>query len=415
MVVYIQKKRCLMKNKIFIVFLLVISFFMVSCTKEEKVNKPIEKELTESEMLDKRIEEQLSNMFLNDKIGQMLMISYEGVTFDDDLKNILNTVHPGGFILFGDNFDTFEKTKEFIKNIDDTASIPLFWSIDQEGGTVQRLKSLKDKKVTILPEAYEIGKTNNTEISHEIGRVAGEELRVFGINMDFAPVLDIYSNPLNKVIGHRAFGTDASTVSKMAHFFGEGLKSTGVTPVYKHFPGHGDTKEDSHKDLPIINKTKEELYDQELIPFIDAIENGADAIMVGHLALPKITGSSIPATLSKEIITDLLIEELGFKGLIITDALDMGALENNFTKEEIYERAILAGNDILLMPNPLEANSIITKLVENGTISIDRINSSVSKILKYKYTHLENIPAYDEAYLGSTEHAKIVENLKKTQ
>ncbi len=343
------------------------------------------------------------------------MISYEGVTFDDDLKNILNTVHPGGFILFSDNFDTFKKTKEFIKNINQTASIPLFWSIDQEGGTVQRLKSLKDKKVTILPEAYEIGKTNNTEISREIGRVAGEELRVFGINMDFAPVLDIYSNPLNKVIGHRAFGTDASTVSKMAHSFGEGLKSTGVTPVYKHFPGHGDTKEDSHKDLPIINKTKEELYDRELIPFIDAIENGADAIMVGHLALPKITGSNIPSTLSKEITTDLLIEELGFKGLIITDALDMGALENNFTKEEIYERTILAGNDILLMPNPLEANSIITKLVENGTISIDRINSSVSKKLKYKYTHLESLPTYDEAYLGSTEHTKIVENLKKTQ
>ncbi len=405
-----------MKNKILIIFLLVISFFMVSCTKEKEVyTKPVEKELTEDEKLDQYVKEQLSNMSLNDKIGQMLMISYEGVNFDKELEDILNIVHPGGFILFSDNFDTFEKTKKFIENINQTASIPLFWSIDQEGGTVQRLKSLKDKKVTILPEAYEIGKTKNTEISRELGRVAGEELRVFGINMNFAPVLDIYSNPLNTVIGHRAFGTNASIVSKMALSFGEGLKSTGIIPVYKHFPGHGDTKEDSHKDLPIINKTKEKLYEQELIPFIDAIESGAEAIMVGHLAIPKITGSNIPATLSKEIITDLLIDELGFEGLIITDALDMGALGNNYSIEEIYENAILAGNDILLMPDPLEANSIITKLVENGTISIDRINSSVYKILKYKYTHLENIPTYDETYLGSSEHVKIVENLQKTR
>lgn len=403
-----------MKNKPFLIILLIVSFFMLSCTKE-KQKEPTEKIPTEEEKIEIKVEEQLSNMSLNDKIGQMLIISYEGITFDENLENILNTVHPGGFILFDDNFDTYENTQKFITSINETAKIPLIWSIDQEGGRVQRLKSLKDKEVTILPDAYEIGKTGNIEISRELGRITGEELRVFGINMDFAPVLDIYSNPLNTVIGNRSFGKDAYVVSKMALSFGEGLQSTGVTPVYKHFPGHGDTNVDSHEDLPIIYKTKEELYEQELIPFIDAIENDVEAIMVGHLAVPEITGSLIPATLSKEMVTDFLQGELGFKGLIITDALNMGALEKNYTKEEIYKNAILAGNDLLLMPDSLEATSTIIKLIEEGTISIDRIDSSVSKILKYKYMHLENIPQYDETYLGSEEHLKFIENLQKSK
>lgn len=385
--------------------LLVSILIITGCENKEANNK-------EPNKVDK-IKEQLNEMSLEEKIGQMLIVSYRSTEADENLISILNDVKPGGFILFSENFESYEQTKKFVNDINATSKIPMFISVDQEGGTVQRLKQLTDHEVTVIPPMYELGLTNDEDLAYDVGRVMGEELRVFDINMDFAPVLDIYSNPNNTVIGTRAFGTTSDTVSKMALSFSKGLESTGIISVYKHFPGHGDTDEDSHYTLPVVTKTKEELLDLELKPFIEAIDEGADVIMIGHLAVPSITGDDTPASLSKEIITDLLKEELGFDGLVITDALNMAALTNDYTKKEIYIKAINAGVDILLMASPSkEAIQIIKEAVVNGDITEEQINTSVEKILRLKDEKLPKENKYTSDYLGSSEHKEIISKIK---
>lgn len=360
------------------------------------------------------IEEKMKSMSLEEKIGQMLIVYDYSQEVDDELLNKLNEIKPGGFILFRKNFANYEQTQKLISDINSTSEIPMFISIDQEGGRVQRLKELDDQTITLFPSMYELGNTNDENLADEVGKVMGEELRVFNINMNFAPVLDIYSNPSNTVIGDRSFGRTAETVSKMALSFSEGLKSTGIIPVYKHFPGHGNTFEDSHDTLPIINKTKEELMELELKPFIDAIDNGAEVIMVGHLAVPKITGDTTPASLSRKIVTDLLKKELGFEGIVITDALNMGALTSKYSEEEIYINAINAGVDLLLMPNfNKETINMLINAINNGTIKIEEIDDSVTKILSLKYDYLLKENTYTIEYLNSLEHQEILSKIKE--
>lgn len=358
------------------------------------------------------VEEQLNNMTLEEQIGQMLMVSDYSKIADDELINKLEEVQPGGFILFSENFESFTQASKLIDDINNTSDIPMFISIDQEGGRVARIKELTDQSLTDIPPMYDLGLTNDENLAYEVGQVIGEELRAFNINMNFAPVLDIYSNPENTVIGDRSFGTTAQLVSKIALSLSDGLESTGIISVYKHFPGHGDTSEDSHNELPVINKTKDELMELELVPFINAINNGADVIMVGHLAIPAITGNNTPASLSKEIITNLLKEELGFNGVVITDALNMKALTNEYTEEEIYINAINAGVDILLMPDfDYETIEIIMSAIDEGKIAEEEITDSVKKILELKYDKLFQENIYTRDYLGSLEHQEIIDKI----
>ena len=387
-------------------FLFVLLFIASGCNKE--INTPNRESDKEN-----RIEEQLKEMSLEEKIGQMLIVSYEGTSVTEELFSLLNQVKPGGFILFSNNFSDYEQTQKLIADIKSTSEIPMFISIDQEGGRVQRIKNLSDQEVTIIPPMYEIGLTRDEDFAYQVGKVIGEELRVFDINMDFAPVLDIYSNPNNTVIGDRSFGTTSDIVSTMAISLASGLQDTGVISVYKHFPGHGDTLEDSHDTLPIVTKTKEELMNFELIPFIQAIENGAEAIMVGHIAVPSITKDNTPATLSKVLIQGLLKDELGFQGLVITDGLNMKSLTNLYSQEEIYINAILAGADILLMPEfSLNTIKIIKNAVLNGEISEERIDDAVTKILTLKHEKLSNDNPYTRDYLNSINHKEIINKIK---
>ena len=397
--------------------LLLLTACSLTFKDEEEIPKqenPIEPDTSQEEVNPKEewIEDTLDNLSLEEKIGQMLIVSDYSTSMTDELLANFNEVKPGGFILFGENIKSYEQTTNLIKDIKNTSNIPLFISIDQEGGRVQRIKKLPDATVSIIPPMYNLGLTNDINLAYEVGKVIGEELRVFDINMDFAPVLDIYSNPKNTVIGNRSFGTTAEIVSNMGISLAKGLENTGIIPVYKHFPGHGDTLEDSHTTLPIINKTKEELMDMELKPFIEAIENDAEIIMVSHLAVPKITGNNTPATLSKEIITDLLKEELGFDGIVITDALNMKALTNEYTEEEIYIKAINAGVDILLMPDfDIETINIIKQAITSAEISEEQIDKSVSKILDLKYDLLEQENIYTKEYLGSISHQEIISKI----
>ena len=392
-----------MKSRKIIIAILIIFIIILFSGCESKTKEEVN--------MEKRVEEKLSNMTLDEKIGQMLMIFYRKDTVDNILRDSLKTVKPGGFILFAENFTSYDQSLEFIKEVKSSSDIPMIISVDQEGGRVQRIKELSDKEVSIIPAMNYVGKMDDTELTKDIGKVIGEELRVFGINMDFAPVMDVWENKDNTVIGKKSFGNTPEFVSKHALALGEGLKETGIIPVYKHFPGHGNTSVDSHEDLPVVTKSKEELLKDDIIPFMDAIKNGEEVIMIGHLAVPSITGDNTPASLSRKIITDLLKNELGFKGLVITDALNMGALTNNYTQDEVYIKAINAGVDILLMPNgSKDALNTIRDAVNKGMISEDTINNSVRKILTLKYKYIED--DYDEyldsSQLNSKAHQKII-------
>ena len=314
-------------------------------SSEDKENN--ESSLSEEERITKKVNETFEKMTIDEKIGQMLMISYRYQNFDQTIQNNLEAVKPGGFILFKENVTTFEKTKAFVDQVKKTADIPMLIGIDQEGGKVQRIKNLEDANVLEIPPMYEVGKTNDEELSYQVGKVVAEELTPFGINLDFAPSVDIFSNPENTVIGNRAFGSDAATVVKMALPFARGLKENHVIPVVKHFPGHGDTMTDSHYDLPVVTKTKEELWQQEILPFQAVIDDGIEMVMVAHIALPNVTGNMIPASLSKEIVTDFLRNELNYQNIVITDAIDMKALSERYTLKEICTMAINAGVDII--------------------------------------------------------------------
>lgn len=411
--------------KKFLVFLFSI-FFIVGCSTNLNTNSTNNSDIennnessieTEEELddIEKRVNDALENMTLEEKIGQMMIVYYTSSTMDNTLKSALTDVKPGGFILFKDNITTYENTLKFIKDIKSTSDIPMFISIDQEGGNVQRLLALSDKEVSNIPYMSYVGETNDTALAEEVGKVIAEELRVFGINMDFAPVIDVYSNEDNKVIGKRAFGSDSKLVSRMGIALAKGLLDNSVIPVYKHFPGHGNTSVDSHSALPIVDKTKEELLSLDLVPFKDAIENGAEVIMIGHLAVPEITKDNTPASLSKTLITDFLKGEMGYSGLVITDALNMGALTNYYSQEEIYVKAIEAGVDILLMPSSSrKALATIKEAVANGTITEEQINESVRKILtlKYKYIVDDYNNYLPESTLNSNEHQEILNKIK---
>lgn len=334
------------------------------------------------------LENILNNMTIDEKIGQLFIVAYRYPNMDSNLDNILKTIKPGGFILFKENLKNYNQSMVLINSIKKTAKIPMFIATDQEGGRVQRIKDIPGISTTNIPAMAEVGATNDPNEAYKTGVTIANDLKKFSVNLDFAPVIDIYSNPLNKVIGERSFGSDAYLVSKMGLALGQGLKDNNIIPVYKHFPGHGNTKTDSHYDLPIVSKTKEELMNLDLIPFMEAINNNAEIIMVGHLAVPSITNNYEPASLSKILITDFLKKELGYQNLIITDALNMKALTNTYSTEEITIKALNAGVDILLMPeDPLKSFAAIKNAFNSGTISEKQINDSVRKIinLKLKY------------------------------
>lgn len=373
-------------KKIFLTIILTLILIFVVINHKTISNQNLNNsKSTIQEKEPNRIDIQLNNMTIEEKIGQMLIIDYQKPTFDAELKNILEIVRPGGFILFRENFKNYNQSIELINNIKSTSHIPMFISIDQEGGRVQRLKNLKGTSVTTIPSMAKIGKTKNIETAYNTGKNIATDLKKFSINMNFAPVIDVYSNSKNKVIGDRSFGNDPYLVSKMGISLSNGLKDNSIIPVFKHFPGHGNTETDSHYDLPLINKTKEELLNLDIIPFKEVIKNEADIIMVGHLAVPSISNNNTPASLSKDIINNFLKSELNFQGIVITDALNMKAITDNYTDKEIYKLAINAGVDILLMPNnPIEAINLIKELINENEITEEQINSSVEKILKLK-------------------------------
>lgn len=359
-----------------------------------------------------RVKEILGNMTLKQKVEQMLMPDFrdwsttgEGTAPDftemnDQVAQVLHDHDFGGVILFADNVKTTEQSFNLVQDLQaenlegKDSPVPMLIGIDQEGGIVYRLGS-----GSALPGNMAVGATGDTEYAKRAGAIIGRELSALGINTDFAPVVDVNNNPNNPVIGLRSFGDDPDKVANFAVAMIEGINSSNVITAAKHFPGHGDTATDSHTGLPVVNKSYEELKNMELVPFQAAMDAGTDMFMVAHIAYPQIDptmkdGNYIPATVSKVFLTDIARGDMGYDGVLITDAMNMAGLANLYTQSEACIESIKAGMDILLMPCVLDRNSSVDNLdqiiadimaaVESGEIPQSRIDEAVTRILTLK-------------------------------
>lgn len=331
----------------------------------------------------------IEDMTLREKIGQMLMVYYNSDEADADLIESLKENQPGSFIVTGDNLTEYNKIKKFIASLNKYSNVPMIIAVDQEGGPVQRLYDISDKKSTFIPNMHDVGVLNNKDISYKIGNIIGSEAGSIGCNAVFGPVLDIGDYNIS-AMGKRLISDDKNVVISNGMEIFKGIEDTGLISIVKHFPGIGGTSDDTHdNEISVVNKTYDELYNTDLQPFITAINNNVSMIMVGHSSYPKITGDDLPASLSSRIINDILRTKLGYDGVVIIDAVNMGALASNYSEKYIYTTAINAGVDIFIMPNGSKrVIDLIENEVNNGNISEETINKSVSRILKLKKERL---------------------------
>ncbi|WP_169337714.1 glycoside hydrolase family 3 protein [Proteocatella sphenisci] len=345
----------------------------------------------------------ISQMTLREKIGQMIFIQPESLrietedgqgeaadtssvtVFTEKMAKSLEKYPPGGIIIFGGNIESPIQLKELVNEIKSASTTPLFMGIDEEGGMVARIANSPGFDVKKYESMQKIGSTKDPKNAEEAGKVIGSYLRDYGFNLDFAPVADVNTNPENIVIGSRAFGDDPHLVADMVKAGISGLHSSGVMSCIKHFPGHGDTKEDTHAGFVSIGKKWEELEACELIPFKAGIEAETDMIMISHITAGNITKDGLPSSLSQEMIEGRLRRDLKFDGIIISDSMSMGAITERYSSGEAAVLAIKAGTDIVLMPEVYEeAFESIFEAVARGEISEERIDESVIRILSLK-------------------------------
>ncbi|MBU3194782.1 glycoside hydrolase family 3 protein [Clostridium algidicarnis] len=352
-----------------------------------------------------KAEKLLHSMTLEEKIGQLFIIRPDdlelnltseqindstnngAVELDTNMQETLKKYPIGGVSLFGKNILNPTQLTTFISDMQKQSTIPLFVSIDEEGGIVSRIAKSPNFDVPKFESMQKIGETKNVAKAKDVGFTIGSYLKSYGVNLDFAPVADINTNPKNIVIGNRSFGNDPDLVSKMVFAEISGLHEAGIMSCVKHFPGHGDTKGDTHTGEVSIEKTWEELKKCELVPFINSIDT-TDMVMISHITIPNITSDGIPASLSNEIIEGKLRKELGYKGVVISDAMEMGAITKKYSSEESAVKAVLAGVDIILMPESfVESYNGIYDAVKNGVINETRIDDSVLRILNLKESY----------------------------
>jgi beta-N-acetylhexosaminidase len=330
------------------------------------------------------IEAKLQSMTLREKIAQMIISYSDGYSLDENSKEFLRLKHLitddkiGGIIFFKGNSIQQANLTNRLQELSET---PLLISQDCERGTGMRLDD-----GSIFPSNMAIGATRDETLAYQMGVQIAKECKALGVHQNYAPVMDVNNNPDNPIINVRSFGEDPELVSKMGIQMIKGLQETGIIATAKHFPGHGDTKMDSHNDLPVINFDKERLERIELLPFRNAIDEGVKSVMTAHISFPLIENNQyIPSSLSGNIIQKILIEELQFKGLIITDALNMSGITKHFSSKEVAVMAVKAGIDLILMPQGEDVTiDAIESAVRDGIISEDRIDASVKKILDTK-------------------------------
>jgi len=361
---------------------------------EETIEAPTESEtipeLTYEEKLDLYIEEIIGQMSLADKVAGLFFVTPEAITgvntavqAGEGTKTALEKYAVGGLIYFKKNIQSEDQITAMIRNSQEFARYPLFIGVDEEGGSVNRVAAAGLENAQ--PSAADIAATGSAERAYEAGTQIGTYLSELGFNINFAPVVDI-ANVEKSVMKDRAYGADAESAVPFVTAMMKGLHESGVTACLKHFPGIGSTTADTHEGLASTDRTAEELRSQEFTVFQAGIEDGAQMIMVGHVNVPALESENYPASMSRTILTDILRGELGYDGVIITDALNMSAVSEYYSSEQAAVMALKAGCDMLLMPEDfLQAYAGVLTAVTEGTISEQRINDSLKRIYRIKY------------------------------
>lgn len=355
-------------------------------TEEQTADSQETTEVTEEEK-PSLVDETLAGMTLHEKVCQMMFVTPEELTGEDGVtvagdatRQALENYPVGGIVYFAKNLESQDQVKEMIDNSQKYSSIGLFVATDEEGGVVNRLM---DTVGTTYIDSMYYYKDDGDETAYENAYTIANDMSALGFNLDFAPVADVWSNPDNTVIGERAYSDDYAQAAELVGNAVKGFNDGGVMCTLKHFPGHGDTAEDSHYSSAYVHRTKEEIMADEMQPFRSGIEAGAEFVMVGHLIVPDI--DEVPATLSYKIATGILREELKFEGVAITDSFEMESIADNYSVDDAVVMSVKAGMDMILQPKDMaSAVNSIEQAVADGELSEDRIDESVRRILTLK-------------------------------
>jgi beta-N-acetylhexosaminidase len=367
--------------------------------------------MTQKSYITNRCRRTVASLSMEEKAGQFFILSLredtEGnrrpdavTTVDDEVKKIMEAVHPGGVVLYAENIVSPDQTVKLISDLQSLSDIPLFIAVDEEGGRVSRIGSNPVMQAPVIPANYNIGQTKNPELAYKEGYIIGSELNSLGFNLAFSVIADIFTNSKNTVIGDRSFGSEQNTVADYVAEEVQGIQQSPVAAVLKHFPGHGDTDQDSHDTVAVSARSLEQLRTVEFVPFEAGIGQGSMGVMVGHIVVPGVTEDGRPAAFSSRIMQDILRRDLGFNGIIITDSLEMaGATYPGLKSTDRAVESFLSGADMLLTP-PYILKSYRTFLEEckNGHISSSRLYESLERIwnTKVKLGLIMGSPSFEE-------------------
>ena len=359
------------------------------------------------------VDKTYNSLSQDEKLGQLFIVALytnKGEEFINQIRNIVKNEKIGGLILMQDDA---AREINLVNEFQSQSKVPLMIGMDAEWGVFQRIA-----KAHKYPWAITLGAIQDKNLITEMSAKIAEDCKRMGVNWDFAPVVDVNTNPNNPIIGNRSFGSDVNNVVNSALAYSNGLQDNRILAAIKHFPGHGDTDKDSHLDLPVVSHNLERLEKIEIAPFKALMNKGIGGVMVAHLYVPSLENEKgIPASISKKIVTGLLKEKLGYKGLIITDALNMGAVANKFKAGELDAMAFKAGNDIMLFSQDVATGKkLIQKAIDNGEIQQSRVEESVKKILLTKYylglNQYNNInPVNVNEDLNNASHSALVQKM----
>jgi beta-N-acetylhexosaminidase len=341
-------------------------------------------------------------------IGQLFMVGIPGSTIETATRAQLLDLRPGGVILFRRNYTDLKQLVALCEELHALLpNQPPLIGLDHEGGRVHRLTS----PFTHFPAAAVVGRTQSLDLAQQVGKAMGEELSSIGVDIDFAPVLDVLTNTVNTVIGDRAFASDPQTVGLLGCAQARGLREGGVSPCGKHFPGHGATQADSHEDLPRDERSLDELHQTDLQPFRMAIAEGIEMLMTAHILYPALD-AEYPATLSRKIIEDLLRQQLGFRGVVVTDDLEMGAIVRHDAVEQAAVQALCAGADLLLICHKIDlalaAREACLRALTEGILSSQRLEEARRRLALLRRQHTQHRRT-SRVVIGSQAHRQLVE------
>lgn len=393
-----------MSKKIFLMFaaffILSISIFALKIeTSDGSTDNSLQPEMQNvlEELRNQKIKDFLDTLTPEEKAAQLFVVLPEMLIKDVSCvtaagaktQEALNEIPVGGFIYMSSNLESEQQVTAMLSNTQkysmERIGLPAFLCLDEEGGSVRRISRSGKFDVPEIEDMSLIGETQDAEKAYEAGAAIGSYLSRMGFNVDFAPVADVLSNSENKVVRERSFGEEPENVAKMSKAFSEGLLDQKVFSSYKHFPGHGATAGDTHEGYAYTEKTLEQLKNCELIPFQSGIEEGVPFIMVGHISVPNITGDYVPSSISEHMIQQVLREEMGYDGIVITDAMNMGAIVQQYSSAEAAVKSLQAGADMVLMPKDFyEAYEGVLQALEDGSLSQERIDESLTRILRVK-------------------------------